>query len=82
MIRNRAWLLLDSRVVASFAFAVAMIFQDNPARARPSPWNPIRASSIILREKDGFDDELICEVRRVVRPAWNGCSLRFARELQ
>jgi hypothetical protein len=30
-------LLLDSSVVASFAFAVAMIFQDNPARARPSP---------------------------------------------
>ncbi len=33
--------------MASFAFAVAMIFQDNPERARPSPWNPIRALRFI-----------------------------------
>jgi hypothetical protein len=29
--------------MASFTFAGAMIFQDNPAWARPSPRNPIRA---------------------------------------
>jgi hypothetical protein len=40
---NEAWLLLDSTVVAAFDFAGAMIFQDNPASARPSPCNPIRA---------------------------------------